>query len=36
VREFCQAFAREIAQTYRFPDAGANIPKDLLEAWKAC
>jgi hypothetical protein len=35
VREFCDAFAREIALTYGFPDAGANVPKDLLSAWQA-
>ena len=35
VREFCQALAREIAATYGFPDAGANVPKDLLAAWRA-
>jgi hypothetical protein len=35
VREFCHAFAREIAQTYGYPDAGANPPKDLLAAWKS-
>jgi hypothetical protein len=35
VREFCSAFAREIAQTYSFPDPGANVPKDLLAAWRA-
>ena len=35
VREFCDAFAREIARTYGFPDAGANVPKDLLAAWQA-
>jgi hypothetical protein len=34
VREFCHAFAREIAEVYRFPDAGANVPKDLLAAWR--
>jgi hypothetical protein len=33
VRQFCDALAREIAQTYGFPDAGANMPKDLLAAW---
>jgi hypothetical protein len=35
VREFCDSLAREIADTYRFPDAGANMPKDLLAAWQA-
>ena len=34
VREFCGALAREIAQTYGFPDAGASVPKDLLAAWQ--
>ena len=34
VREFCGGFAREIAQTYGFPDAGAALPRDLLAAWQ--
>jgi len=36
VREFCHTLARELASTYRFPDAGANVPRDLLAAWRAC
>jgi hypothetical protein len=34
VRGFCQALARELAREYGFPDAGANIPADLLAAWR--
>jgi hypothetical protein len=34
VREFCHALARELASLYRFPDAGANVPRDLLAAWQ--
>jgi hypothetical protein len=33
-REFCYALAREIANTYGFPDAGTNVPRDLMEAWQ--
>jgi hypothetical protein len=36
VREFCHALARELASMYRFPDAGANVPWDLLAVWRAC
>jgi hypothetical protein len=36
VREFCHALARELASAYRFPDAGVNVPRDLLAAWRAC
>lgn len=35
VRRFCESFAREIAITYGFPDAGASAPQDLLSAWRA-
>jgi hypothetical protein len=35
VREFCHALARELASLYRFPDASANVPQDLLAAWQA-
>jgi len=35
VRELCRALAREIATTYGFPDAGANVPQDLLAAWRS-
>jgi hypothetical protein len=34
-RDFCQAFARDLAHTYGLPDAGTNIPTDLIEAWQA-
>jgi hypothetical protein len=34
VRDFCQGLARELAKVYGFPDAGANVPGDLLAAWE--
>lgn len=34
-RDFCDAFARELARAYGLPDAGTNVPRDLLEAWQA-
>jgi hypothetical protein len=34
VREFCHALARELADLYGFPDAGANMPRDLLAEWR--
>jgi hypothetical protein len=36
VREFCHALARELASLYGFPDAGANMPRDLLAEWQVC
>lgn len=35
VRDLCRALAREIATIYGFPDAGANVPQDLLAAWQS-
>ena len=34
VREFCAAFARDLARAYRFLDPGADLPKDLLSVWQ--
>jgi hypothetical protein len=34
VRDFCPRLARELAKVYCFPDAGANVPGDLLAAWE--
>ena len=33
-REFLAALARDLARIYKFPDAGANLPRDLLAAWQ--
>ena len=35
VRDFCHQLARELPRVYDFPDAGANVPGDLLAAWEA-
>jgi hypothetical protein len=36
VYEFCRSLAREIAKVYGLPDAGANVPQDMLDAWRSC